>query len=259
MGQPERAGAQDGAVAPALGAGRREMAERVGARVAVGAGVGGAAAADRIEDDDDRAAQSGSLLADDARRLRFHREGGGEQGPGIVAARRGENLARRAALDHLAAAHDDDLARQRPDDLEIVRNEQIGERAALLQVAQQVDDLRLHRHVERRGRLVEDDEFGIERHRAGDGDALALAAGEFVRVAVHAGGIDAGVGERAGDRLAALGGVEPRLLRDQSLFDDLGDRQPRRQRAERVLEDDLHVAPERPHLSDRQAAKARPQ
>src|ERR1039458_6044848 len=61
MGQLERPGAQAGAIAPALGAGRRDMAERVGARVAIDAGVGGAATADRIEDDDDRAAQSDSL------------------------------------------------------------------------------------------------------------------------------------------------------------------------------------------------------
>ena len=44
----------------------------------------------------------------------------------------------------------------------------------------------------------------LERHGAGDGDALALAAGELVRVAVHRGGIEADIGERARDDLAAL-------------------------------------------------------
>ena len=52
-----------------------------------------------------------------------------------------------------------------------------------LEVLEQVDDLRLDRHVERRDRLVADDEVGLERERAGDADALPLAARELVRIA----------------------------------------------------------------------------
>ena len=68
---------------------------------------------------------------------------------------------------------------------------------ALLQVAQQIDDLGLDGDVERRGRFVEHDEFGLEHHGAGDGDALALAAGEFVRIA------EAGFGRRGRLRRSA--------------------------------------------------------
>ena len=71
------------------------------------------------------------------------------------------------------------------DDRDVVGDEQVGEAELLLQVAQQVDDLRLHRHVERRHRLVADDQARVERQGAGDADALALPAGEFVRVAVE--------------------------------------------------------------------------
>ena len=67
-------------------------------------------------------------------------------------------------------------------DGEVVADEQIGQPEPVLQVAHQVEDLRLHRHVERRGRLVADDELGVRGERAGDGDALALAAGELVRI-----------------------------------------------------------------------------
>ena len=49
---------------------------------------------------------------------------------------------------------------------------------------EQVQDLRLHRHVERRDRLVADDQLRLQRERAGDADALPLAARELVRVAV---------------------------------------------------------------------------
>ena len=49
---------------------------------------------------------------------------------------------------------------------------------------QKVDDLRLDRNIERRNRLVANDELGLRGERAGDADALPLAAGELVRVAL---------------------------------------------------------------------------
>ncbi len=70
----------------------------------------------------------------------------------------------------------------------------------LLQLAQEVDDLRLHAHVERRGRLVEHDEARLQHHGAGDGDALPLPAGEFVRVAEAALRIDADFARARGRR-----------------------------------------------------------
>ena len=54
----------------------------------------------------------------------------------------------------------------------------------VLKVHQQVDDLRLHRNIERRHRLVADDEQRLESERPRDDDALSLAPGEFVRKAI---------------------------------------------------------------------------
>ena len=48
-----------------------------------------------------------------------------------------------------------------------------------LQVQQQVEDLGAHRDVERAGRLVGDQQRGLQRQRAGDRDPLPLAAGEL--------------------------------------------------------------------------------
>ena len=45
-----------------------------------------------------------------------------------------------------------------PHQPEIVRDEQVGQLQSLLEIHQQVDDLRLHRHVQRRDRFVGDDE-----------------------------------------------------------------------------------------------------
>ena len=66
----------------------------------------------------------------------------------------------------------------------IVRDEEIGEMPLALQPLHQIENLRLDRHVERRDRFVGDDEVGIGGERAGDADALLLAAGELVRIAV---------------------------------------------------------------------------
>jgi hypothetical protein len=50
----------------------------------------------------------------------------------------------------------------------------------LLQPHQQVDHRGLDGHVQRRYRLVGDDQVRVHRQRPGDGEALALAAGELV-------------------------------------------------------------------------------
>ncbi len=152
-----------------------------------------------------------------------------------------------ALLHHLAVLQNEHVVGEGPHHLEIVADEHVGELAPLLQVAQQIDDLHLHRHVERRGRLVEHDELRLERHGAGDGDALALAARELVRIAVHGRRIETDIGERARHHLAALAIIEPLVLHEQPLLDDLGHRQARRQGAVGILEDDLHVLAQGPH------------
>ena len=85
-------------------------------------------------------------------------------------------------LDDPAEIHHADAARHVADHGEVVADEQVGQAEPVLQVAHQVQDLRLHRDVERGGRLVADDELAFGRQRAGDGDALALSAGELVRI-----------------------------------------------------------------------------
>ena len=142
----------------------------------------------------------------------------------------------------------DDVVGERPHHFQIVADEEISELVALLQIAQEIDDLRLHRHVERGGRLIQDQELRLEHERTGNGDALALAAGEFMRVAVLRRRIESDLLQRLRHPRAPLGAIHVRLLDEQALLDDLRDRQARRERAVRILEHDLHVAAERPHL-----------
>ena len=111
-----------------------------------------------------------------------------------------------------------------------------------------VEDLRLHGHVQRRHRLVADDQPRVEREGAGDADPLPLPAGELVRIA-------ADVLRAQADDLEQLlhPGPDLRAARDpvdpERVADDLLDGLPRVQRRVGVLEDDLHLAAERTQLA----------
>ena len=90
-----------------------------------------------------------------------------------------------AELDDPAEVHHSDLVGDVLDHGEVVRHEQVREAELLLQADDEVEDLRLHRDVERRHGLVEDEHRGLEGEGTGDADALALATGELVGVAVR--------------------------------------------------------------------------
>ena len=68
------------------------------------------------------------------------------------------------------------------DHRQVVGDEEIGEVKLVLQLLEQVDDLCLDRHVQRRDGLVAHDERRIHRQCARDADPLSLAARELVRV-----------------------------------------------------------------------------
>src|ERR1019366_3329659 len=76
-------------------------------------------------------------------------------------------------------------------DCEVVGDEDHRQAELALQLAQQVEDLRLDRDVERGDRLVGDDQLRLQRQRARDPDPLTLTAGELVRVAVVVLGVQA--------------------------------------------------------------------
>jgi hypothetical protein len=65
--------------------------------------------------------------------------------------------------------------------VQVVRDQQHGHAGLALQIAQQIQDLRAQRHVQRRGGLVGQQQPGLARQGHGDHGALALAAAELVR------------------------------------------------------------------------------
>src|SRR6266540_3161430 len=82
----------------------------------------------------------------------------------------------------LAGVHDRHLVGAFRDDTQIVRDEQDRHAEPLLELADQLQYLRLDRDVERGRRFIGDEELGSagERHR--DHDSLTLPAGKLVRI-----------------------------------------------------------------------------
>ena len=128
------------------------------------------------------------------------------------------------------------------DHAHVVGDEQVGQPELALELLEQVQDLGLDRHVEGRDRLVADDQVGLEDERAGDADALALAAGELVRVAARVLRLQTDEVHHPRDLLPPLGRA-PEAVDPQALADAVADRRPRVEARVRVLEDDLHPPP----------------
>ena len=141
-----------------------------------------------------------------------------------------------AALHDPALVHHRDLLRQGPDQCEVVGDEEEPEVELALQLGEHVDDRRLHRDVERGGDLVADEQLRLGDQRAGDRDALALAARQLVRVAVEARRSRAA--RARVPRARDLGESEPPEREEvpERLLDDLRDRLPRVERAVGALE-----------------------
>ncbi len=82
----------------------------------------------------------------------------------------------------LPCLHDRDTIGEARHDAEVMRDEHQRELPRALEIGEERENLRLHRDVERGGRLIGDDECGIAGERGGNHDALAHAAGELVRI-----------------------------------------------------------------------------
>ena len=157
---------------------------------------------------------------------------------------RGEDGVAAAVLDRVAEVHHHHVVGDVADHRQVVRDEDVGQPELVLQVLQQVEDLRLHRQVERRDRLVEHQQHRMHHDGAGDRDALALAAREHVRIAVEVLGLQPDLQQHLHRPVAALAGGH-RGVELQWLAEHVADLLPRVQRAVGVLEHDLHLSAQR--------------
>ena len=132
-------------------------------------------------------------------------------------------------------------------------DEQVRQAQVSPQVEQQVQDLRLDGDVERRDRFVADDELGTQRQCTRDPDALTLTAAELVGIATRVVPPQPDDLEVVADTLIADAPTGPVVLGiglgDEALADDVAHRHARVQRADRVLEDELHAPTQSLELS----------
>jgi hypothetical protein len=87
-------------------------------------------------------------------------------------------------LNQFAKVHDTNSVRDMADNIQSMCNKEIGQAQSVLQVTQEIDDLRLYRDIEGRDRFISDYESGMERDTASNTDTLSLTTGKFMWVAV---------------------------------------------------------------------------
>ena len=119
------------------------------------------------------------------RRLgRVHARAAVEQGRGVGVGGGAVDRVDRADLDDPAEIHHQHPVGDVMHDVQVVADEQVGQ-AELLPSGRssRFSTCASHRFVQRGDRLVQDQQAGLQRQGAGDVDALALAAGQLVRVA----------------------------------------------------------------------------
>ena len=144
-------------------------------------------------------------------------------------------------LHDLTLVKHDGTVRDVPHDRQVVGDEQQRQAHALLQFAEQVQHLRLHREIERADRLIADDKAWAGNDRARNRDALALAAGKLRGIA--RGGIrrHPDAGQNVADAGVTLS-ARQRAVHQQGLCQRVADRARRIERAVWVLKHHLDFA-----------------
>src|SRR5215471_9117967 len=99
-------------------------------------------------------------------------------------ARVNNDLFRWTYFNQFAQVHHPDPVAYVGNDRQVVCDKQVCQPERGLEIAQQIQHLRLDRDVERGHWLVADHQLGLERQGSCDTYALALATGELVRIAV---------------------------------------------------------------------------
>ena len=159
----------------------------------------------------------------------------------------GEDLLLVTKLHHGAKIHHADLIRNELDHRQIVGNEQVGQVHGSLQLLEQVDDLRLDRYVERRNRLVANHKLRVYRESAGNADSLTLTARELVGIALIVVIAQSAFLHQIQHVVSYLAlGYD--IVNLHRLGQNIAYGASGRQRGIGILEDDLHLGADIPHL-----------
>jgi hypothetical protein len=147
-----------------------------------------------------------------------------------------EDVVRAAGFNHDTVFHYEHSLAQVADDTEIVRDEQVTHAGLTLKCHEQVEDLSLDGHVQRRHGLVEHDHRRPGRERSRNGNALPLTAGHAQRESVEHVSGQSDLIEQFGHSCATRGdGSEP--LAAKGIEQDALDIPSRIERTQRILVD----------------------
>src|SRR5947207_4362533 len=196
-----------------------------------------AASVGRVERAGHIALEDDALAARSGPRHRYR----GEQGLRVRVPRVGEQLALVRVFHDASQIHHRYACGDVLHDGEIVSDENVRQPEPLLEIGQEIDDLRLDRDVERGHWLVADDELRLRRERARDADALPLSAGELVRITLGVLRCQADELQQLGDTLAMPAGRQ--AVQRKRLVEHLAHRHARVERRVRILKHDLQRAP----------------
>src|SRR5882724_708027 len=144
-------------------------------------------------------------------------------------------------LHELAGVHDGQAGGEIAGRRQVVRDHDVRQPQPFLEPFQEIEDLGSDGDVQGRHRLVQDDELRIGHQRAGDRDALPLAAAELVRVERDAVAPESHELQDLGHALAHAGPAQA-VVAWQRLGDDVLHPHAGIQRAVRILEHGLDRA-----------------
>ena len=97
----------------------------------------------------------------------------------------GEKFFRRRGFEDFPFVHEDDAVGDGAGEAHFVRHHQHGDFAVFGQLHHHVQHFFNHLRIKRRGGLIEQQHVAVHAQRAGDGDALLLAAGKLAGVFVR--------------------------------------------------------------------------
>ena len=168
-----------------------------------------------------------------------------EQAPGVGVGRLAHEVLRLPGLHQPSRVHDRDPVGQLEQQRQVVGDEQDREVEPLLELHDLRQDVPLHHHVERGGRLVHDDDLGVGGQRHGDHHPLPHAAGQLVRVGAEPVARDADQVKQRRNLVLRLAPGQPQVGRDR-VEQLVLDAEHGVERVHRALEDDRDLPPAHP-------------
>jgi hypothetical protein len=153
-----------------------------------------------------------------------------------------EDIADGSGFNDSSGIHYGDAVTDAADYGEVMRDEEHGKREPLPQVGEQVENLRLHGDIERRGGFVGNEQRGAVNDGHGDHDALTLASGKLMRV-VSPAALGCGYGDFAQSfdgTLAGFGAGDVRIVGKDRFGDLFSNPHDRIEGGHRLLKDHRH-------------------